>query len=162
VRNSIFWGNEPNEIDWAASDSNYTEVKYSDIQGGYSGPGSDNIDAHPQFIAPFFFLSPTSPCIDAASNSYGPDDDIGGVPRPLDGDGDGTATCDMGAYEFIIADFNRDSNVNFRDYTVFASAWNSEPGDNNWKPGCDMAKPRNLHIGVEDLDIFIEIWLIGN
>ena len=42
---------------------------------------------------------PGSPAIDAGSNALCQGVDQRGVARPVDGDGDGTATCDMGAVE---------------------------------------------------------------
>ena len=45
-------------------------------------------------------LPATSPAVDAADNTTCETTDQRGVTRPVDGDGDLTATCDMGAFEF--------------------------------------------------------------
>ncbi|MFC1505085.1 right-handed parallel beta-helix repeat-containing protein [Thermodesulfobacteriota bacterium] len=106
VVNSIFWGNQPNQI--ATADYSSVNASYSDVQDGdpilheqpYAGTG--NIDADPLFqAADDYLLTGTSPCIDAGTSSLLlPDDDRNGVPRPLDGNSDGQAYHDMGAHEF--------------------------------------------------------------
>ena len=59
---------------------------------------------------PTHALLPGSPAIDAGDNAGCPAADQRGVARPKDGDADGTATCDIGAYEYqadpLIAGFS--------------------------------------------------------
>ena len=82
----------------------FVYVTNSDIEGGYEGEGS--IDLDPRFVDPGggdFHLAPDSPCIDAGSNLAQslPEVDFEGDARILNGDGDGTSIVDMGVDEFV-------------------------------------------------------------
>jgi predicted outer membrane repeat protein len=103
IRNSILWGDNNGEI-YNDFDC-LTTITYSDVQGGYVGIG--NIDIDPKLIPLqdnggliwMVALQVGSQAIDAGDNQVCPLTDQRGAPRPFDGNGDGLAVCDMGAYE---------------------------------------------------------------
>ncbi len=104
IINSIFWYDHPNEI-YIYGSGGAPNVSNSNIQGGWTGLGSNNTNANPVFVGGGdYHLTFLSPCIDTGSNSSAPTDDLDGNVRPHDGDGNGTATTDKGAYEYYASD----------------------------------------------------------
>ena len=98
VTNCILWGDTLPEIYNAIYSS--PQVTYCDVQEGYAGTG--NINGLPM-LTPDFHLLIGSPCIDTGDNNAPslPAKDFDGNSRILDGDGNGTATVDMGADEYL-------------------------------------------------------------
>jgi hypothetical protein len=138
VYNSVIWGNTPSQI---VHGSPY--IEFSDVQGGW--PGTGNIDADPLFVdqgTGDFRLQASSPCIDAGSQSYQPltlETDFDGRMRVWDGNGNGQAVIDMGAYEhgsFRYGDLNCDGAVDFDDIDPFILALSDPAGYQAAYPGC--------------------------
>jgi hypothetical protein len=120
--NCILWGNTgPDASQIGNRQDSVPEISYSDVQAsGGSGPGWDadlgtdgghNIDLEPRFVDPVaagaaptiagdYRLTLGSPAIDAGDNlPVTVVTDLDGNPRIADGDRDGDAVVDMGAYE---------------------------------------------------------------
>ena len=122
IINSIIWGNTSGTT-VNENIAGTPSITYSNVQGSYAGTG--NIDANPWFVAlqqaeigsptsagVFLLCNGTdnpvgctnvSPCIDSASATSTPGDDIEGDSRPYDVDstGDGVDEYDMGADEYV-------------------------------------------------------------
>ena len=69
-----------------------------------TGQGQNNLVDDPLFIAGWpqvdLHVKPGSPVIDAGDDASCPAEDILGNPRPVDGNQDGSAICDLGAFEW--------------------------------------------------------------
>ena len=74
-------------------------------ESDYTLSGSHDLCQDPQLVGPLsglaygMALRPGSPALDTGDASVCPPDDLLGNPRPADGDQDGSAVCDRGAYE---------------------------------------------------------------
>jgi hypothetical protein len=93
--NSIVWDSG---MAISHTDAVSVTISFSDIQGGWPGPGERNINDDPQFRQPgsaVFRLRETSPCIDQGTSRGASPIDLMGISRPK---GD---AYDMGAFEFF-------------------------------------------------------------
>ena len=109
LTNCIIWGNQAifsspgiynHKLVWPVE----TVANYCDIEGSSTYPGTGNLRVDPQFAnatAGDFHLPFGSPCADKGNNAAvaGVDVDYDGNVRITDGDGNGSAIVDMGAYE---------------------------------------------------------------
>lgn len=102
LNNCIVWGNTAS----SGSNDDQSTFLYSCTtpapSGGYDLGG--NISLDPQFVNPAsrnYRLQATSPCVDKGFNGYSPNmPDLDGNIRIYDGNSDGTATVDIGAFEY--------------------------------------------------------------
>ncbi|HUW33413.1 MAG TPA: right-handed parallel beta-helix repeat-containing protein [Planctomycetota bacterium] len=122
----VIWG--PGNID---VDPLFVDPGHWDDAGTPDDPSDDT------FIPGDYHLLPGSPCIDAGTNDVDnpdtpeietlPATDIAGVPRVIDGNLDGTATVDIGAYEYLPGDVNYDGKVNVLDLLLVRNSLGRDP-----------------------------------
>ncbi|MHC4087524.1 MAG: hypothetical protein ACYSWZ_20395, partial [Planctomycetota bacterium] len=59
------------------------------------------------------------------------------------------------------ADFQRDGDVDLKDYAILTAAWRSTPADDNWNPFCDISEPKDNLIDKRDLAVLAGNYLIN-
>jgi len=113
LNNCIVWSNAPSN--WYVSSGEWTNCCT------LPAFGVNSITAAPQFMAAGnHHLQAGSACIDAGVFVPGLMGDREGTPRPLDGNVDGAALPDIGAYEFAsaVADTDGDQASDFSEYVA--------------------------------------------
>lgn len=61
----------------------------------------------------------------------------------------------------ISGDLDGNGQIDFRDYAIFGAAWESQPGQQNWNPACEMSEPKDNIVNLPDLAEFSVNWLVG-
>jgi hypothetical protein len=187
LHNNIFWDNQATngadlfiENNEGASVNAYHNIlDPAKVSGAFTAEGG-NMALPPLFADPGagdYHLTAGSPAIDAGSNEapYLPGGDLDGEYRVQDGDADGAAFCDLGAYEYAGAfvacddgiDNDGDGLVDFAEDPGCETAldpselgsfecddgidndgdgWTDHPAD----PGCYQAASRFEHAPCQD------------
>ncbi|MBI1880426.1 MAG: hypothetical protein HYR94_19790 [Chloroflexi bacterium] len=111
LKNTILWGNQKTDLNMRGFGGPTTvEAEYSDVGmvnaafGAIYTPGAGVINSDPRFVDPAsgnFTVQEVSPCIDSGTNNGAPSTDRASISRLVDGDKDGSATSDIGAFEFL-------------------------------------------------------------
>lgn len=106
-------------------------------------------------------LADGSPCIDAGDNNAI-------IANPLDHDGNpriSNDVVDMGAYErlcicSVTGDLNCSCDVDLADFVILSKAWQSEEGQGQYNPVCDISVPADDIVDIEDVKVLAENWLL--
>jgi len=114
----VYFNAAPTDADFRSANA----ATYTNCCALPLAPGN-SITNDPGLVSPAladFHLADTSPCIDRGSASAVPAHDVDGIPRPLDGDADGTARRDIGAYEYLnaLADTDGDGHTDGDELTT--------------------------------------------
>jgi beta-lactam-binding protein with PASTA domain len=61
----------------------------------------------------------------------------------------------------VLGDLDKDGDVDFEDFAIFASAWLTELGGAKWNPECDISDLDDDIVDELDLAVFTRDWLEG-
>ena len=93
-----------NHVQIRTKDQNYLTIDTNALQGPIENVGANFIESRNCFVDPSqhnFALRPSSRSIDKATHEPDITYDLLKTKRPVDGNGDGTAQSDVGAFEYV-------------------------------------------------------------
>jgi hypothetical protein len=137
--------------------------------GGQTGAGSGIIDS--QITVGGWPALQSLPALEDSDNDGMPDaweisrglNLYNAADRNYDRDGDGYTNLEEYLNWLVTpaarADMERDCIIDMKDFAVLAAAWGAQPGDSNWNPYCDIARPADSVIDLLDLMVLVENWL---
>jgi len=102
---NLYFSDMDGEVTAGVLDRTFTRRELMDgTYARFTGGGTGDLAMNPLFLSGWpgvdLHLQPASPGIDSGDNEFCPGQDALGAPRPVDGDNDGEAACDIGAFEW--------------------------------------------------------------
>jgi parallel beta-helix repeat protein len=148
--NNILWSaDNPNIVAWSTQQAGLTFGNLSAFRAANQGGewGANSLQQDPQLVSPLartdFRPTGNSPAIDTASNHRAAPNDILASARPVDGNGDGNAASDIGAYELPA------SGSGFTAINATSADSDGDGMDDKWEQSHFLTLDRD---GIADID----------
>lgn len=167
LQNTIVMGNysisQPCDIGGVVATASYNLIGDAASAGGLVDGVAGNIVGHDARLDANYAPLPDSPAIDAGRNEnltyMNIPTDFRGYTRVYDGDGDGTPTVDIGAFEFgpagLAGDANGDGVIDAVDLAAVGLGWDPDGTDATWADGDFNGDGA---VDAEDLCLLGETW----
>ncbi|MBN1670194.1 MAG: hypothetical protein JXR37_04135 [Kiritimatiellae bacterium] len=143
VRNTIIWNNCMGGSQWAGLLDARSLVTHCCTLPAVGEGCMSNSPSFVDAAAHDFRLQADSPCVDAGVLASGVSLDLNGTARPLDGNDDGTALPDIGAYEFPDATTDTDGDA-------MPDRWENSNGLNAAVADADGNDDNDAHTNLEE------------